>query len=542
LIKWLGGGLIVAALLVFGFGSAVTFRWIAIYGLFALATGVLACRGRIALRRADIALLALYLWVLLSVLWSSDYRTGIYDMINITALLGVYFLSREIMDIPLLVTASAVVALALIYIFPADNGGFGNVNFSTEFLLLTLPFIAWWADTRLKVVLGMLITAGILTVLYLNPSKIEYAVFGVGACALLLNIRSNRTKAFCGVVGGIAVFLVFAYTDMLSSILARSEIAMNTFFLWLESPVWGHGIGSFGIEYDRVREVHLGYISKWIMNGAASYPGAAHNEIMQLMAATGLIGLCLFVLFVRYLCQGRNNYAFAVLGAGLVLSVIEFPMQNPWSALLIVMAAGIVTKDTPVVFRMKTRFTLLPILVAVGMGYTAPKAIASAYYLGNFRALTAVDSYGAFKANLASYEAYPLLRYPRMQLAMSLAALSVDFKDRLVLSNEAADRVYEISTTAAKRMPAVLIARGQYLLNAVRYSEPEMETVLDDLKRYSPHMPVVWLLDAWVGVFKKDIPRIMASLSRVPKLDITDERHLRQMNKILSFIKPKEAQ
>lgn len=539
MIKWLGGGLIVAALTVYGYGSATMLRWLAIYGLFALAVGVFAYNRVITLRRADIPLLALYLWAFLSISWSSDYRTGLYDIVNITALLGVYFAARMWRDIvPLAVTIATVIAIPLIYLFPEDNGGFGNPNFSTEYLLLAIPFILMWGQNRRFIIAFLLLVTIGVTLWYID-SKIELAVFAAIAAYGVYALRNVKLKALIILIATICIVLAFFLTDALSSILARCEIAFNTIVLWLESPVWGHGLGSFGFDYDRVREFHLGYIDKWIIRGASNYAGAAHNEFAQLLSATGIIGfglLCAFMWQIR----GKNLYT-AVLGIAVVLALIAFPMQNPWAAMLVVMAAGIATKSSPIVLRKKSNLTYVLLIVAIAMLYNGQRVFAAGYNLGLFYS-SPNNLLRAFQYNLAAHQAYPWERYPRMQLAMSVASLAVEYKDRLVLSPEAADKIYEISQTAAAYMPGVLVARGQYLLNSGRFNDPEMEVVMDRLKKHSGNLVVVWLLDAWVGVYKRDIRRVLGSVNRITTVaDYIDERHEKEAQRILSFIKSKES-
>jgi len=547
-MKWLGGGLIVAALLIYGLGSAFTYRWVAVYGLCALAGAIWAWRGVITLKLADFFLLALFAWAALSILWSTDQRTGLYDIINASALLGVYFLSRHIYRvIPLAVTISAVGALVLIYLYPEDNGGFGNANFSTEFLLLAAPFVAWWGYEKPWQRIAGLILLVMLGTLYYIPSKIEYAVFAVAG---VIGAHLALHKGVGAVLVAIALVLVLTYTDAGESLLARSEIAINTLALWFESPVWGHGLGSFGLEYDRVREFHLGYIDKWAVLGAASFAGAAHNEYLQLMSATGLIGLLLLGAFVWAVLGGKHSVSrtacLSVLGIGAVLALIEFPMQNPWTAVLLTMAAGVATKGHPDMFHVKHNGfwnTVLILAVVTGsMTVIAGKTYVAGVHMGTFRAAAGRAHLQAFSSNLKAYETYPLERYPRMQLAMTLAALSVEYKERLVISPEAADKVYDIARTAAGYMPAVLIARGQYLINSGRVDVPEMETILNRLKKYSGQQPTTWLLNAWVGLFTDDVERIFTSLDTLRELRMTGENHIYEAGTILSYLKPKESQ
>jgi hypothetical protein len=555
-LEWLGGLLLAAALLLYGFGSVETLRWLAVYGGFALAAGVFAYNCKIRLRRADIALLALFCWGVLSLFWSNDPRTGIYSLINGAALIGVYFLARYgERVIPWAVFLSVIAAIVLLMMQPQWNGGFGNPNFSTEFLLLSSPFVLWWALDRkewglLSVPVLILVVAG----LFIIPSKIEYAVCFALAVFTVWWAISNRCHKeawwliIC-IVGGMAAILSF--TDMPVSIMARAEIGLNTLALWSESPIWGHGMGAFGFGYDRVREFHLGFIDSWAVLGAAKFVGAAHNEYLQLLADLGIIGLGLFGAFVWFLIQdtsplnGRESvdrvFSLVVLLIAAILALIGFPMQNPWTAVLIAIAAGTATRGGKVVFSTRAApVGYAAVCLAIGLGVIGVKSVKAQHELAVFRVAAGQDTLLAFRKNLAAYEIFPLDRYARMHLALTLAAVTADYKDRLKLSPEAADKVYDISRTAAGYMPAVLIARGQYLVNSQRYDEPELEAVLDRLKEYSANIPEAWLLDAWVGLIRRDIPRIQRSLDTMKDLTNTRAAHIEEAERILAYLQPKE--
>jgi len=553
LLEWGGGLLLLAALLLYGYSSTSALRWCAIYAGFGLGAAVFLLNGRVALVRADLALLALFGWALLSLTWSTDPRTGAFALVNALALFGVYFLARAYPRIiPAVVMWAVVGAVILSMLEPVSTGGFGNPNFITEFFLLSAPFVLWWTCTRnsAKAVWGLAVMVIIAAGLYVNPGKGEYAVFGAAALFAVVAIACQKKYIAADyIVGGfLAVALVggglFAYffTDASHSLMARVEIGMNTLVLWWESPIWGQGLGSFGREYDRVREFHLGYIDGWVVRGAANYAGAAHNEYFQLLADTGIIGLGLLGAFAYFVIKdGRDSeerlFCLAVLFVAAVLACIGFPMQNPYTAVLIAIAAGIASKSGPVL-RMRSRTIGVAVfLVAIGYSFVGAKVVHAGKEMQTFKAATGRDVILAFRSNMNAFHAYPLDRFARMQLIMTLATMSERLRDQLQISRAAADRVYEISRTAAAYMPSVLVARGQYMLNSGRYNEPELERVLDYLKEYNPGQSTTWLLDAWVGVFKRDVNRILDSLDLVMELRLTTDAHMGEVERIMQFVK-----
>lgn len=73
----------------------------------------------------------------------------------------------------------------------------------------------------------------------------------------------------------------------------------------------------------------------------------------------------------------------------------------------------------------------------------------------------------AFQANMAAHEAYPLDSVVRMQTLLSLGRVQ-DMGARVVLSHDAADRIYEIAASAQPHHALVRLLRVEYLLGAVR--------------------------------------------------------------------------
>jgi hypothetical protein len=130
----------------------------------------------------------------------------------------------------------------------------------------------------------------------------------------------------------------------LSSYLARIELWHNAVMAWLDRPFLGHGIGSFEQAFAPHRGDHAWFLDRTILDVPWYAAGAAHNAILQILIETGLIGLILCGVFLWTV--GRCGIS-AVLIAALTMCLIEFPEQNPASAIFISCALGLASRVKP---------------------------------------------------------------------------------------------------------------------------------------------------------------------------------------------------
>ena len=131
-------------------------------------------------------------------------------------------------------------------------------------------------------------------------------------------------------------------SDYTASILARCEIWWNSLLGWLDNPVFGHGLGAFEQAYAPHRADHQWFLDSTILWSPYAAAGMAHNVILQILIETGLIGLLLATLFLCEIC--RKGMTIPILIC-LSLAMIEFPEQNPASAVVL---ACILALSSPV--------------------------------------------------------------------------------------------------------------------------------------------------------------------------------------------------
>ena len=233
----------------------------------------------IRIDRIDLSALAFVAWAWVSLLWSPDPMWGAVWGLKITTL-ALLFIGLRRIEVPDWVVPLGVLG-TLGMLFVALYGSFQNENFTTEYLLVALPFLLvrriYWP-----------IAALVLTyLLWFNESLLEWVALG--------------------------------------------------------APLWGHGLGSFNYLYPWYETASPFGLEQFF--NAQMWAVAAHNEYLQVLAELGTIGLALagfFVWQVRSLGE-RPPVATAALVIAAALAFFESPLQHPGTGALVVLGFAMLT-------------------------------------------------------------------------------------------------------------------------------------------------------------------------------------------------------
>ena len=523
---------------------------------------------RLAPDRLDLLLLAFLAYAAVSVAWSADADSGKLAVVK-WVLLTIPFLYIKHSATPWLMLQllrSVAVGNGIVMFFAisgwANWGGFGNENFLTEFQLISLPFLIalFRAEAGLaaKALIAVLIGLEVVDLAVFNPSRIEWLVV-LGALVFFAERFLWRRYRAVHVLGlnlvGLAALTALGFWlwqqaswpdgFFRESIRPRFALTLNTLRLWLDAPVFGHGAGSFDALYPLYKEWHLQYFehADKLLGNKMVKAGAAHNEILQFLAEYGVVGIGLLAglagqLLTRWLRSGDGDlYAKTGAGAiavGFIIGMIEFPLQNPATALLLVIGAGFMAgrSPAPAVANLSTvggkPSLLAPISASVAIALLAAGIFRfdqSNRSFGQVGSMIAVDPQAAFDMNNEAYRLNPWDRRIRMQLYTTLTFWAAN-SPVPVSSPEENDRTYAVSIRGAEHQPVLMLGRVQHLLNSGRHvqNQAEVEALLTKLKQHSSRMADVWILEAYYALLVEDRDRAAAALTRAQSLDPTPEQ------------------
>lgn len=346
---WAGGALIcLASLLLYGFGmnSPNPLRWSALAVLVMSLTALWVWRGmRIPDCPLSWAVMAFVAYAGLSLLWSPDWREGLIRYQSIVLLAGLLLAALHANRKSLIRAVSLGAGLAIgieitiSYFQPGIYGGLGNENFQAEFLVIAAPLAFMNYRSPLCVIAGV---AALAQAFLFNASDAKYAalaavfVLGLGWVAK----RGHRAVAASMALAGI-VALWLTFDRFVYSLGYRVEFVINTALMWLDRPFLGTGLGGFNYTYPDYQEGHTTWISPGAdgtaIHNINNFIGAAHNEYLQALATFGAIGAA-YLLAILWLGPRQNIGAITALAAAAGLAAIGFPMQNPATAVPIVLA------------------------------------------------------------------------------------------------------------------------------------------------------------------------------------------------------------
>lgn len=581
--------LVAATLVLFGnnYVDPNDFRWLWIIALAGISLLQMSSRAvvleKISIDRLELSLLGFAAYAALTLAWTPDALAG-YALLSKFGLLAVIFLCLKNAGndewfnwLCVAIAASAAIVIGFAFFGVSNEGGYGNHNFITEFLILAVPFIAVLAfvypHKAVRAAVAALILAVLIYLFFFNVSKIEFLVIaGMSFAAIVIwGWQRNRLLAVAGalaVIGAVAAAVVYywgADHGFRGSIYPRLALIINTLLMWWDKPLIGQGAGSFNFLYSLYQERHLAWvdIGTEMFTQKQTIAGAAHNEYAQLLATFGLIGTALVGTFAWFLLRGLRGrtmtpYAWcglAATGVWMINALVEFPLQNPATALLAVIGLGFLASriqadatapstENQALFTLNLNqatkmFVLLGAVAAAGLaGYGGYRfAAANQRYFDTVKYLNARPDY-AYAQNYEAYQLYPWDTYIRSQLYVTTTRW-YELAGKPPLPPEELDRIFNISVEATPSTQ-VLLARMQYLLNSriyrtdIRYGE-ELKRGFGLLRKNSSRTPDVRLLDGYYRLMSKDFAGAAAELDAGEKLGL-DETQKKTLNAIRTVL------
>lgn len=243
----------------------------------------------------------------------------------------------------------------------AIYGPYVNHNHYAGLMEMLIPLAAAVAflEQGSKRVLVLFMTAVMVLSVVLSRSRggmIAIAVQLVFVCIVLFR-RQKTLRGMATALGSIAMIVVFVFALGSDKMLERFSEAQDAYRLKIyrdtlrmaaQKPILGYGLGTFSTVYP----AHRSFYTNLLVNHA-------HNDYLELLAETGIVGLGLFLWFVAGVCrsgwkkiadrndeQGRTLTLAALTGVIgiLVHSLVDFNLHIPANAaLFFVLCAAIAT-------------------------------------------------------------------------------------------------------------------------------------------------------------------------------------------------------
>ena len=368
---------------------------------------------------------------------------------------------------------------------------------------------------------------GLFFLVFQAQSNSRY--FALAAVFLIWAWRKvNRVFLFSALIPAVLVGLSLPFLtqiDLAQSIKARLEVFVNTGAMILDKPVFGHGTGSYNYNYHIYQEVHtrLFNFGSSVVSDPVTYAGNAHNEILQIWSEQGLIGLALALWFGFLLMRRRetgiHGAAWGTMVLGASLSMVGFPLHNGHTAALIAVAAGIMSKDKT--RTVSSNWLVLCVLFAGLIGWASVQSYRAQIKMTQVREVLNNNPLKGLQANVDAYNIYPYDQHTRRQMILSLTKVTHSYKGNLDLSDDAADRIYQISRSAAELSPATEASRVEYLINSGRHlgNEVEIERSIASLKATYGHNYLPWMIEAMWASRLGDGARVLAAADQAEKND-----------------------
>ncbi len=313
-------------------------RW-SLFFLVVFVGGLVAAWKRVEFDTLDWVCLGFVGYAILSLSWSLDWREGIMSLNALVILMGLFILLRHV-EFQHLVPWCAAICILFSAVQPRETfGGMRNENFQAEFLCLLIPL----CFVGRRIIPALVSLVAVVVLIFFNPSDAKW--MGLAGAVGLFCLYLLRREHYMAVAGFIVVGffgVVLGWTSYMHlAVMRRLELGYDTLLMWLDHPLFGVGIGGFNFAYPLYQERHPALIEGHAITELSVYAGAAHNEYLQALAVFGLVGVSILCIILFMILRQPNNglVALSVLGG---LALVNFPMQNPSTAVLGVVALALV--------------------------------------------------------------------------------------------------------------------------------------------------------------------------------------------------------
>lgn len=411
------------------------------------------------LDRIDIAAIAIAAWAAASVYWTPDRFEGAAALSGFAPVVVLFLVLRRIGNAETIVLAGVTATAVAMMVGYVPFGGFGNQNFLTEFLLIAAAVsfgtLSAWAIVPFAVAISLFL-----------PGYLEWPVLAVWFVILLSRLGRFYAPLATGMLILAAFVALGESVELRTAIGTRADLWIGTVMAYLDAPLFGHGLGSFGYIFPAYANAGGLILAPAYSVESATYPGASHNDFLQLGMELGLVGFAIGTWLVFEVWRGAPGLRRVALGTIAVLACIGFPFQNPATAVLIALAAS--ASASPPMWRLPR---LVPLAAVAGLAYLLlflPARVEAQKHLSaalRYLQPEIIELAGSPAAALGHVNAaYQLdTGHRETRLLLFKTAALVDLKERGSLSLEQIETTWTIAQSASPLDPSLLFVRLAYL-------------------------------------------------------------------------------
>lgn len=262
-------------------------------------------------------------WSSVTYAWSFNRYDNVNELIKLLILAQVFVLGSRLENLkPIFVGMSLGLFIHFILSIFYNGGLFVNSSIAGEIAVLAIIGLIiskeLWLIPPLAagIVLSGSRTAivALLTTIFLYCYSLSKKI-ALGALAIALMV-------------GIASFYI------------KSGGTYQRFDIWKDAfngfTLLGHGSGSFHAAYP--------FFSDSNVNTYVERPKDAHNDFIQVMFETGIVGLILVTGFLSILMRTNQNEKY-IIAAFIVTACLSFPIHTPVSAFIFAIVAGFMSRN-----------------------------------------------------------------------------------------------------------------------------------------------------------------------------------------------------
>jgi len=248
------------------------------------------------------------------------------------------------------------------FIHEEKTAVFSNVNIRTSYIIIFIinTIAIFIAQSRAVVFIYAVI------LLYYFRKRFSFKVFIPAACFLLLIVFLNfniLTKSY----------------DPLS--FSRPQLWFSALRMCIDNPVFGIGLGNYGDFFPKYNFPIETTIARY-----GKYTDFAHNELLQIGAELGVIGVVLIIWLLFQIIREIKHNRYISLGIAVILfqSLFDFNLHLPVNVfLLIILISAAIKPENLYEFQMNPAVSRLITLCLWLAGIFSMVFIVSAYFQMN---------------------------------------------------------------------------------------------------------------------------------------------------------------